>query len=101
MAKNEITVSDFYCTQCGSRGLPVVRTGGNAREPGHLKKLYCPQCRTQTNHAEIRPFGKYDYEDFQIEFIHGNFDEEGLRRDPSWKHFVAEVINKENKKSEK
>ena len=100
MANNTTSVSDFYCTQCGSKGLPIVRTTHKMREPGHLKKLYCPQCRIQTNHCEVRPFGKYDYEDFQIEFIHGNFDSEGQRIDPSWRHFVAEVLNKENQKNE-
>jgi len=95
MANNTINVSDFYCTQCGSLGLPVVRTSNKAREPGHLKKLYCPTCKIQTNHCEIRPFGKYDYEDFQIEFIHGNFDEDGQRKDPSYKHFIAMVEQKE------
>lgn len=96
MANNTITISDFYCTQCGNKGLPVVRTSKKVREPGHLKKLYCPQCKIQTNHVEVRPFGKYNYEDFQIEFIHGNFDEEGQRKDPSYKHFIAMVEQKEN-----
>ena len=95
MANNTINVSDFYCTQCGSLGLPVVRTSKKVREPGHLKKLYCLHCKMQTNHVEVRPFGKYDYEDFQIEFIHGNFDSEGNRIDPSYKHFIAEVKQKE------
>ena len=95
MANNTINVSDFYCTQCGSLGLPVVRTSKKVREPGHLKKLYCLHCKMQTNHAEVRPFWKYDYEDFQIEFIHGNFDSEGNRIDPSYKHFIAEVKQKE------
>jgi hypothetical protein len=44
--------------------------------------------------VEIRPFGKYNYEDFQIEFKYGNFDKEGQRIDPSWKHFIAEVKQK-------
>ena len=95
MANNDINVSDFYCTQCGSKGLPVVRTGRKTREPGHLKKLFCLQCGVQTNHVEVRPFGQYDYEDFQIEFIHGNFNKEGQRKDPYWRHFVAEVKQKE------
>ena len=95
MAKNNTTVSDFYCTQCGSRGLPVVRLGGRSREPGHLKKLYCSHCGLETNHAEIRSFGDYDYEDFQIEFIHGNFSTEGLRINPHWRNFVATVKQKE------
>ena len=94
MANNLQYLSDFYCTQCGNLGLPVVRSARHTREPGHLKKLYCPKCHIQQNMVEIRPFGKYNYEDFQIEFQYGNFDKDGQRIDPSWKHFIAEVKQK-------
>ena len=30
-----ITLSDFYCTKCGMKGIPVFRTIGQEREPGH------------------------------------------------------------------
>ena len=36
-----IILSDFYCTKCGIKGIPVFRTVGTEREPGHLKKLFC------------------------------------------------------------
>lgn len=74
MAKNkEITKSEFYCTKCGQRGIPIARRAGIQREAGHLKKLYCLHCREETNHAEIRPFGSYNYEDFYEEFKLGRF----------------------------
>ena len=39
MAKNqEITTSEFYCTKCGRRGIPIARRIGSQREAGHLKK---------------------------------------------------------------
>ena len=79
MANSLQYISDFYCTHCGALGLPVVRSAKHTREPGHLKKLYCPRCRIQRNMVEVRPFGRYTYEDFQIEFKYGNFDEEGQR----------------------
>ena len=94
MGKNVISISDFYCTQCGNLGMPIVRTTKHAREPGHLKKLYCNHCHIQQNMVEIRPYGKYNYEDFLIEFKYGNFDKEGMRIDPSWKHFVSEIRQK-------
>ena len=94
MGQNIQMISDFYCTQCGSQGLPVVRTAKHAREPGHLKKLYCPNCRIQTNMVEIRDYGQYKKEDFLTEFKYGNFDEEGKRIDPSWRHFISEINRK-------
>lgn len=89
MSYNAISVSDFYCTKCGRQGLPIIRSRGKAREPGHLKKLYCPYCKKQHNMVEVRPFGQYKYEDFLIEFTQGNFDEEGQRINPSWRGFIA------------
>ena len=80
MPKNkEITTSEFYCTKCGKKGIPIARKLGSQREAGHLKRLYCPFCREEVNHAEIRPFGEYDYEDFQLEFELGRFLEDGSR----------------------
>jgi len=67
--------SDFYCTKCGNRGIPLPRRVQSQREPGHLKKLFCLHCKTETNHAEIRPFGKYKYNNFLEEFESGKFKE--------------------------
>lgn len=74
MAKRQrITTSDFYCTCCGKKGIPIARKIGAQREAGHLKKLYCIYCKKETNHCEIRPFGQYTYADFQEEFEMGRF----------------------------
>ena len=73
MAKNKGLISEFYCTKCGRKGIPIMRPGNKYREPGHLKKLYCIYCGEETNHCEIRPIGKYTYEDFQEEFELGRF----------------------------
>lgn len=83
MANNRfITDHEFYCTQCGTKGLPVVRKKGAEREPGHLKKLFCLKCQKETNHAECIPNSKYTHDDFIREFEAGNFTEEGLRKIP-------------------
>ena len=71
--------SEFYCTQCGCKGIPVQRKRGQFREAGHLKKLFCLKCGIQTNHVECKPFTKYSFEDFKIEFEYGNFNEDGTR----------------------
>lgn len=66
-------ISDFYCVECGKKGFPLSRKVGQQREPGHLKKIYCLNCKKETNHAELRPFGKYTYEKFKEEFELGRF----------------------------
>ena len=67
------TTSEFYCTQCGNRGIPIIRKKGHQREEGHLKRIYCLYCKQVTNHAEIRPFGNYTLENFKEEFELGRF----------------------------
>lgn len=71
--KQNCITSEFYCTECGYKGIPIARKIGKEREAGHLKRLYCLHCNKETNHAEIRPFGKYNIEDFEKEFSLGRF----------------------------
>lgn len=85
-----ITLSDFYCTCCGNKGIPVFRTVGQEREPGHLKKLFCLNCQDEKNMVEVRSIGKYNLEHFWIEYEYGNFDKDGNRIEP-WKQFVAKI----------
>lgn len=74
MPKNKTVVkNDFYCVECGNRGIPAARTTRHQREAGHLKRMYCLHCKKETNHAEIRPFGNYRLDDFQEEFELGRF----------------------------
>ena len=70
---NNINISDFYCTECGHKGIPLPRTSQHSREPGHLKVLYCPYCHKETNHCEVKHFGSYTYENFKEEFELGRF----------------------------
>ena len=67
------TISEFYCVECGKKGIPIARKLGAQREAGHLKSLWCVYCQKQTNHAEIRPFGTYTVENFKEEFELGRF----------------------------
>lgn len=71
------TISEFYCTCCGTKGIPVPRKSSKQREQGHLKKLYCLKCKEQTNHAEVRPFD-YDKEDFLKDLSEGKFKKEAI-----------------------
>lgn len=71
-------ISEFYCTCCGQRGIPIFRKGNQRREAGHLKKLYCLNCQREVNHVEIAD-NSYSISDFKLEFEHKNFDENGNR----------------------
>ena len=70
---NHVTISDFYCTNCGKQGISIPRKADQQREAGHLKSLWCPNCRKVVNHVEVRAFGSYSYEDFKEEFELGRF----------------------------
>lgn len=72
-------MSDFYCVYCGTKGIPIWRKKGRAREAGHLKKIWCLHCKKETNHAECKPNTQYTYNDFLFEFNNHNFNEEGNR----------------------
>ena len=85
-------ISDFYCTRCGKKGISLPRKDNQKREPGHLKNLYCPYCKSQQNAVEIRGYGKYTYEDFEMEYKNKNFDEKGKRILP-FPQFKANIYN--------
>lgn len=72
----------FYCTQCGKKGIPIARNTGKYKKPGHLKKLYCLNCKIDINHAECVEFSCYDSEMFRKEFQAGNFKKDGSRAVP-------------------
>ena len=76
---NNYILSQFYCVKCGRLGIPVFRKKGQAREAGHLKKLWCLTCAEETNHAECKEFSNYTFEDFVAEFEFGNFNAKGDR----------------------
>ena len=82
--------SEFYCTSCGRKGIPILRRIGKEKEPGHLKKLFCIYCNKEVNHVEIRQNGKYTYNDFSLEYNWGNFTKEGERKLP-YKQFESEL----------
>ena len=90
--------SDFYCTKCGHKGIPIIRREGHEKEPGHLKKLFCLYCNSEQNMVEVRQRGRYTLEDFLTEFQNGNF-ENGLRKIP-YKQFLMEIRKKEGNKHE-
>jgi hypothetical protein len=87
LRKREVILSKFYCTQCGKEGIPLARSKGKQREPGHLKNLWCPHCRQTNNFVEIKPYGEYTKECFDLEFKLNNFTVEGKRKE-DWKELL-------------
>ena len=87
-------LSDFYCTKCGNKGIPVWRKKSAAREAGHLKKLYCIFCQEETNFCEVSHKSGYTKEDFDFEFKYKNF--ENGQRKMTLKQLRSVVENEEN-----
>lgn len=73
MRINNFSVSEFYCVQCGNKGMPIPRTEAKKREFGHMKKLYCLHCKEEVNHIEIVQFGTYTKEQFKKDYEAGKF----------------------------
>lgn len=71
----QVFISDFYCTECGKKGIPIPRMKGQERGSGHLKSLFCLTCQKETNHCEIvsEKGSGYNYETFVKEFKLGRF----------------------------
>lgn len=83
MGKRNFSISRMYCCKCHKEGLPIARKSGQYRKAGHLKKLYCIHCNEIWNHVEIHSsYDDYTYEDFELEVLYGNFDENGNRKEP-------------------
>lgn len=66
--------SNFYCMNCGCRGIPVQRPRARLREHFHRKKLYCPHCKITCNHIECKD--DYEVKEFLQAFEDGVFKEE-------------------------
>lgn len=92
----KMSLNDFYCTKCGNKAHQIWRKNGNERGAGHLKKIYCLNCKESVNHVECIPWSKYTYEDFLCEFNANNFTEEGLRKIP-YNILKEKLENEENK----
>lgn len=66
--------SEFYCINCGKRGIPLPRLANHKRERFHRKKMYCPNCRQVVNFVECKT--PEDVELFKEEFENGAFRKE-------------------------
>lgn len=76
MGKNcrDFETHDFYCINCGERGIPVARPGNKKKGEGHRKNMYCYHCRHTVNHIECRT--AEEVQQFKEDFANGIFKEE-------------------------
>ena len=65
--------NDFWCINCGNKGIPIIRPRSSRREPGHMKALYCCHCRMVINHVETRD--EEEKLQFQQDFSEGKYKE--------------------------
>ena len=68
------TSNDFYCINCGNKGLPVQRNRGHQHKSFHREKLYCIYCKTEVNHIEVK--NNFEAEKFKEEFERGAYIDE-------------------------
>ena len=69
-----MTLHDFYCINCGNRGISLMRKQGFKHQGMHRKKLYCVYCRQEVNHVECKTFD--DVEEFRENFQKGVYKDE-------------------------
>lgn len=72
MAKNKnqrMELHDFYCLNCGNKGIGLMRKYGSKRETFHRKKLYCIYCKEDINHIECQTLEQV--EEFKQNFTKG------------------------------
>ena len=65
---------NFYCINCGSRGIPLSRKKGHQHGRFHRKKMYCVKCREEINHIECKT--QEDIIEFTTNFKNGVYQEE-------------------------
>lgn len=65
---------DFYCINCGNKGIPIARMGNNRKDKGHRKNMYCPTCRHTVNHIECR--NEIEAKQFLEDFNNGVYKDE-------------------------
>lgn len=51
---NQFDTHDFYCINCGEKGIPLTRQQSHQRGSFHRKLMYCWHCKHTVNHIECR-----------------------------------------------
>lgn len=65
---------DFYCINCGSKGIPLSRSLSRPKGKDHRKLMYCWKCKHTVNHIEC--LDAEEVEQFLADFNAGKYVEE-------------------------
>ena len=71
---NSFEQHDFYCINCGEKGIPLTRQQSNQRGAFHRKLMYCWHCKHTVNHIECR--NEIERQEFLTNFINGAYKDE-------------------------
>ena len=74
MSKNSYAEHEFYCINCGNKGIGLMRRQSFKHKSMHRKKLYCIHCKTEVNHVECKNFE--EVETFKENFAKGMYVDE-------------------------
>lgn len=73
-SKCSMALHDFYCINCGNKGIGLMRKQGFKHASMHRKKLYCVICKREVNHVECKTFD--EVETFRTNFENGVYKDE-------------------------
>lgn len=65
---------DFYCINCGAKGIPLIRKQSSRKSANHRKNMYCIRCKHTVNHIECR--SAEEVKQFLSDFNTGKYTEE-------------------------
>lgn len=71
---NAFDTHDFYCINCGEKGIPLTRQQSKNKGAFHRKLMYCWHCKHTVNHIECR--NDEERQEFLTNFIAGVYKEE-------------------------
>lgn len=74
MGKSRRVEHDFFCINCGRKGIPLARKEGHQHKSFHRKKMYCVFCKMEINHVECKNYE--EVEKFKEDFEKGVFVDE-------------------------
>lgn len=73
MGRN-IEAHDFYCINCGKKGMVLSRQRGHRHASFHRKKLWCFHCKKDVNMVECK--NEYEVQKFLKDFKKGVYENE-------------------------
>ena len=71
---NSFDTHDFYCINCGEKGIPLTRQRSKQHGQFHRKLMYCWHCKHTVNHIECR--NELEKQEFLTNFLAGDYREE-------------------------